>query len=345
MENLITSDKQLYYRLIALWAVCEGVLGGLIHGIQIPITGLTVGSAAVIIISLIGYYVPSKGAIIKATILVCIFKMMLSPHSPVQAYFAVFFQGVTGQLFFSNKRFFKTSCLLFASLALFESGVQKIITLTIFFGKDFWIAINEFITGLTGQKEITNYSFYIAGGYVLLHLITGIVIGYTAGRIPERLLIWNKDVQRISLTKPSLPDPVSTTGRRKKWKNSLFVIWIILFGLYLQSALNIGKPILSSNETLHILIRSALILFSWYFILNPILIYFLKKWLSKQKSIWQTTINEILLLIPSTRLLLEKSWISTSGDSGLKRMKIFFKIVLLNSLIPSSENINLDSDA
>ncbi len=49
---------------------------------------------------LIAYYVPLKGAILKATIIVAIFKMMLSPHTPPSAYIAVFFQGLLGQVLF-----------------------------------------------------------------------------------------------------------------------------------------------------------------------------------------------------------------------------------------------------
>lgn len=72
-EPAIPLNKEVYYRLIALWVLCESILGGIIHGFKIPVSGLLVGSSAVICICLIAYYVPVKGAIIKATILVAIF--------------------------------------------------------------------------------------------------------------------------------------------------------------------------------------------------------------------------------------------------------------------------------
>src|SRR5687767_5838838 len=72
-----TMKEQAYYRLIALWVLFEAMLGGIIHGLRIPVSGLVVGSAAVICISLIGYYVGQRGAILKATLIVAIFKMML----------------------------------------------------------------------------------------------------------------------------------------------------------------------------------------------------------------------------------------------------------------------------
>ena len=160
-------NKQIYYRLIALWVLCEAMLGGIIHGLKIPVSGLFVGSSAVICICLIAWYVPQKGAIIKATIIVAIFKMMLSPQAPPPAYIAVFFQGLLGELlFFRNKKFYQLSCILLAVLSLLESGIQRILVLTIVYGNDLWKVINDFINGLTKQKVSTNYSLFIGSAYV-----------------------------------------------------------------------------------------------------------------------------------------------------------------------------------
>ena len=122
----------IYYRLIALWVLCEAMLGGIIHGLKIPVSGLIIGSCAVLCISLIAWYVPNKGAIIKATLVVAIFKMMLSPQAPPPAYIAVFFQGTLGELlFFRNRKFYSLSCIILALLALLESGLQRILVLTL----------------------------------------------------------------------------------------------------------------------------------------------------------------------------------------------------------------------
>src|SRR5690242_9479139 len=118
------NSAQLYYRLIALWVICEALLGGIIHGLKLPVSGLIVGSSAVICISLIGFYNSSRGAIIKATVVVGIFKMMLSPQSPFAAYVAVFFQGMLGEILFRGKNNFRLRCFVFAIISLIESGIQ-----------------------------------------------------------------------------------------------------------------------------------------------------------------------------------------------------------------------------
>src|ERR1700733_5051897 len=106
----------VYYRLIALWILCETMLGSMIHGAKMPGSGLILGSCAVICISLIAYHVPSKGSILKAMLIVAIFKMMLSPQAPPTAYFAVFFQGLMGEALFWNRKIYAVSCLLFGIL-------------------------------------------------------------------------------------------------------------------------------------------------------------------------------------------------------------------------------------
>src|SRR5690349_19440211 len=103
-DKPIKESSVIYYRLIALWAVCEAMLGGIIHGLKIPVSGLVIGSCAVTCISLIGWYYPVKGAILKATLFVAICKMILSPQASFPAYIAVFFQGILGELLFHKRK-------------------------------------------------------------------------------------------------------------------------------------------------------------------------------------------------------------------------------------------------
>src|SRR5262245_11283230 len=110
MKDGFTIQSLVYYRLIAIWVVCEAMLGGIIHALKLPISGLVVGSCAITIVCLIAWYAPARGAILKATVIVAIFKMMLSPQAPLPAYFAVFFQGLMGEVIFrKDRRFYALS--------------------------------------------------------------------------------------------------------------------------------------------------------------------------------------------------------------------------------------------
>jgi hypothetical protein len=328
---VITSNKKIYYRLIALWAVCEGFLGGIIFSFKLPVSGLLVGGAAIICISLIAHYVPAKGSIIKATIIVAVFKMMLSPHSPPPAYIAVFFQGLMGELLFINKKYFKVSCLLLAIVAMVESALQRIFVLTILYGTNFWKAVNQFINGLTHEKEVTNYSLMLAGLYLLLHVVAGIIIGIFTGKLPKKIASSkNKEAYLIDTANTAILSP--KTKKKKGIKTSLLIIWIILIALYIQSNIPVGKPLLSSDVVLQILVRSALIILGWYLVLSPLIMQWLKRWLEKKQGKFKEDIQQILTLLPSTKKIIEKSWNLSAAKKGFARIGLFSSIVLMNIL-------------
>ena len=337
-KQTIVADKQIYYRLIAVWVLCEAMLGGIIHGFKIPVSGLLVGSCAVVCICLLAWYVPVRGTIIKATIIVAIFKMMLSPQAPPPAYIAVFFQGAMGELLFLRKRrFYQLSCLVLAILALLESGLQRIIVLTIVYGNDLWKVINDFINGLTKQKVATNYSLLIGSGYVLLHLISGCVVGWWVSVLPKRIEQWSKNKQyRVIINDTAEIALPGLSGKKKRLKKGLLIIWILLISLYVQSYFKIGIPLLPAHLSLKIFLRSLIIVFGWIFIIGPLLKQLLHRWLKKKQSKSQLDVQEVLQLLPAIQQLIVQSWKQTAGKRGWRRISTWSKIVLVNALKPSS---------
>jgi hypothetical protein len=329
-EETISTERPVYYRLIALWVMVEAVLGGMIHGLKLPVSGLIVGSCAVLCICLIAYYVPARGAILKATVVVAIFKMMLSPQSPPAAYLAVFFQGAVGQLLFTSNRFFKLSCILLGFLALTESAVQRAIVLTVLYGTGFWKAVNEFFNKLTGESTLTNYSLLLVVAYLFIHVVTGVIVGWVAGNFAERSAGWRLSKQHQVISPESHTELVQP--QKNKYKTGLLIVWLILLALTLQSYFRIGTPLLSSNIIVRILLRSVLIFLTWYFIVSPLLVYLLKKWLHLQQTKLHKTIREVVALLPYTQAVLWTSWKLSSGKSGWKRLKECCKIVLVNTL-------------
>lgn len=333
-EDTISFDKQIYYRLITLWVLCESVMGGIIHGFKLPFSGLIVGSSAVVCICLIAFYVPVKGAILKATIIVAIFKMMLSPQTPPTAYIAVFFQGMMGQILFYNLRYYRISCMILGILALVESAAQRIIVLTILYGTGFWKAINEFISKLTDRAAITNYSMLVAAGYLLFHFIFGMLVGLFASRLVKRSEKW-KLLHADFVIDTSGKNEIATVKKRsskKKIKGVFVFIWIILIILFLQSYLHIGKPLMPSQVSLQILLRSLLIILTWYFLISPLLLMVMKKWLIDQQDKSAIDINRVLLLLPSTQNILARGWELSATKKGWQRIKEYCKIVLVNTL-------------
>ena len=334
--DTISFDKQIYYRLIALWVLCESILGGMMHAVKIPFTGIIVSSGAVICICLIAYYVPAKGAILKATIIVAIFKMMLSPHTPPTAYVAVFFQGMMGQLLFFNRRFFRLSCILLAVFALVESAIQRIIVLTVLYGNNFWNALNEFIRKLTNETTVNNYSLMVATGYIMLHAFIGLMVGVFAGSIVWQSKSWSilHEEYLIPYTNEKSNEQLKPAGtkRKKKIKYFFIFIWIALIVLFAQSYFHIGAALLPPQIPLQILLRSILVVLSWYFLVSPLLSSLIKKWLSNQRIKSQSDISQVILMLPSTKYIFLKSWQLSSAAKGWKRASAFCKILFVNIL-------------
>jgi hypothetical protein len=328
---LTKTNSLIYYRLIALWVLCEAMLGSIIFTFKIPVSGLVIGGCAVVCISLIAWYVPAKGSILKATIIVAIFKMMLSPQAPPPAYIAVFFQGFIGELLFWNKRYFRVACILLAVLAMTESAFQRIIAITIIYGKDFWTAVNEFLNKLTGSTQLTDYSFFIILWYILLHVITGLLLGLWIGFLPAKIQMMRGFQKKYSIETSETTLNIPQRKRKKTWRILLFITWLALIALYVQAFFKIGDPVLPSHMAWRVLVRSVIIILTWYFFISPALKQLLHKWLQQKKQQSMQQVQQVLNLLPSTQGLMNRSWQLSSEKKGWKRIILCLKIILANT--------------
>jgi hypothetical protein len=333
--NTSTTSSLIYYRLIALWVLCEALLGSIIFTFKIPVSGLVIGSCAVVCISLIAWYAPAKGAIIRATLIVAIFKMMLSPQAPPPAYIAVFFQGLMGELLFWNRKYFRIFCVILAMLAMVESAFQRVISITIQFGNDFWTAVNTFLKTLTGSDQITDYSYFIIFWYVLLHIIAGLLVGIWAGFLPQRIQLMGSLQKKYNVEVDNKAISIPERKRKKIFRRVLFIIWIVLLLIYLQSFFKIGKALLPSTMVLRIMIRSVIIVLTWYFLISPALKQLLHKWLQRKKQQSAEQIQQVLNLLPSTQGLVNKSWQLAAERKGWGRIILCCKIILANTFYSS----------
>lgn len=321
----------IYYRLIALWVLCEAMLGSIIFTFRLPVSGLIIGSCAVICISLIAWFSPAKGSILKATIIVAIFKMMLTPQAPPPAYIAVFFQGLLGETLFWKRKYFSVACIVLAVLAMLESAFQRVIVVTVIYGDDVWMAINQFLNRLAGSKQVTDYSYFIIFCYVLVHLVAGIVVGLWAGFLPYKLENMNNLLRQYLFDPSEVKTEVPVIKKRKKTRWLLLVTWLFLLLLYTQSFFNIGPPLLPKDKVLYILLRSFIIVLTWHFLISPVLKHLLHKWLQKRKQQSAAQVQQVLNLLPATKNMIARCWQLSAGRRGLKRIFFCCQIILANT--------------
>jgi nucleoside-triphosphatase THEP1 len=242
-----------------------------------------------------------------------------------------------GELLFWHRRYYKAACLILAVIALIESGFQRILMLTIIYGDDLWKAINEFLNGLTKQKAGTNYSLILGAAYVLLHVLAGMLAGWIAAKLPGRIANWQAaGTNTFIWTSPDATD-ISSGQKKKHWKTSMIVIWLVLVILYVQSYYRLGPPLLPSHISLTILLRSLIIVFAWVFIIGPVSKRLLQAWLKKKQTAATVEIHHVLSLLPSMKQLVATCWRKTAQASGWNRIASFIKILLVNALGGTAE--------
>jgi hypothetical protein len=148
---MLKNENFSLHRLTALWAFSEAALGGLLHALHIPFSGIVLGGFAIMFISLIAYYSKNHAEILKALAIVLAVKFAVSPHTPIGAYISVSVQGLAGYFVFRYIKNYRISVFILSVFAMFFSSMQKIIVYIILFGFDLINSINMFISISTKQ--------------------------------------------------------------------------------------------------------------------------------------------------------------------------------------------------
>lgn len=343
--SLRQEDQTAIIRLTALWALSEAAMGGVMHLFSLPFTGIFVGGSAVILIALIASMTDKPLVDIpRALLVVLIIKAMVSPHSPVTAYIAVGFQGLTGALLFRFIPSFRAAALLLGVLALMESALQKLLTLTLLFGLSLWESMDAFIDyvfkkfGMLAEGVSAQGSWWVVSLYLGLYLVSGLLVGYLAGRLPAEVRVAS---EKLVLNFQELSTPSEAPGHGKSrsfWKRSSFrlgALVLVVFSLaYLlvPSYRNFMDPI-------WILLRVAGLLILWYFVLAPLLMRLLQRFLNKKASDYRQEVAAALSLQPVFRELTRTAWRDTRALSGWRRWKALVVRTITYALVyVSNEN-------
>lgn len=324
--NIFANERPALIRLTALWALSEAGLGGLMHLFRSPFTGIFVGGAAILLIAMIAHVAKRPGpAILRALLLVLIIKAAVSPHSPLPAYLAVSFQGLMGALLFSLLPSFRLAALLLGALALLESALQKLLTLTVLFGMPLWESIDAFAGyvlqkfGMLADGVDAQASLWLIGLYVGVYLASGLFIGWMAGRLPMEV---RAAAQRLTLpaVQPPVDEGTEKTARRPAWRRPM-VRWITAILLALLAIYLLAPGVRQTLAPLWLLARVLGILAAWYFLAAPLLMRLLQDFLKKKASDYREEVDAALELLPVFRYLARAAWIETRRLRGWRRWK------------------------
>ena len=301
-------------RLTALWALIESGLGGVLHALHLPVTGVVVGGTAVVLITLIAHFADHPRRILKATLLVLIVKALVSPHSPLGAYVAVAFQGVVGWAIYALLRPSLVATGLFAVVALLESALQKLLMLTLFFGAPLWQAIDQWGSWVQQQffaaPLLDSLATTLLMAYIALHVLAGLLIGWVAYRLPAEIAREQAELSRVY----SFESPESITiSRKKRYCRRWLIVGLVLAGmtLYLLTLSDTDSPLSLAG---FYLLRTVLVLGVWYAWLAPTLTHLVRRWLLRRQGQYGYQVDVLLAWLPVFKRIAYQQYRHLSQD-------------------------------
>ncbi|GAA4371014.1 hypothetical protein GCM10023185_46080 [Hymenobacter saemangeumensis] len=332
-------------RLIVLWSLSEALLGGVLHAFKLPLTGLLVGGASIVLIHVLGEEAARRGAVLRGLLVVLSIKALLSPQSPPTAYLAVAFQGVLGELLSWPRAAPRLRGMLLGGLTMLESAGQQVLVLWLLMGKSPAVAFNAFVDKLLGTSQ-ADYALLLVGLWLGGHALAGLALGWWAGGLHQRLptlaqlrpelLLPQPGPVAASLAEPPLP--ATAVPRRRRWRpgSVLMAAWALLALVWLGSQAGwwSAGP-LGEKGLAGLLLRSALIYGAWALLLAPLLLRIIRRWLTgAQHGRWASDLEAALELLPATRRLVQACWQLTARHQGLARLRLMTQALALNTLLP-----------
>ena len=308
-------------RLTALWALNECGLGGMLHALQSPFTGLLVGSIAMICIAMICAFARQKWrAVMASLVVVLIIKALVSPHSSPTAYLAVIFQGVTGAFIYRFIPGLFLSSLLFACLGLLESAMQRLLVLTIIYGNSLWEAIDlwgVFVSERWGVIIPVSSSALLIYTYLMIHFLAGIILGWFIYRIIRSIhRLWGSSKFQLQLNHEDRKSFFKEPGKKKKWKRYLLFLVVIIMITAAYTMTDTGKAIM-------VIVRAAGILVLWFVFLAPFILKLLKRFLAGKHQQVSEQVQHTMDIFPHLIWILDKAWKETKDHSWMTRWKLF----------------------
>ena len=322
-QLLAEKDNNIVLKLIYFWSFIEVSLGGLLHLLHIPLSGLIVGGFAVIVNVLLAKFGNNKAStFIKALSIVLAVKYLLSPYTPIGAYVAVSFQGLLAMLIFSIFGLNRITILLFAVLAMIESGLQKPLMAFLIFGKVFGDSLVALMydTFNVSKETLNNVLILFLIGYMASYILWGIILSHWANNMRTNILDFKPDQDFYRKVKDQIDVQQkfnnATTKKKISWIQLVMFIGIIIL-----------IPALAQKLTLFYLIRTMGV----FVILLLILPLLIKKHqlflLGKNTKI----VNNITIELPTIKNRMHIAWNLVENYKGLPKIKHFvFYAIWLN---------------
>jgi hypothetical protein len=255
----------------------------------------------------------------------------MSPHSSPTAYFAVCFQAICAYSIYRFVGIHLVSILLVCIISFIESASQHLLTLTIIGGLTFWNAVDLFIENISKQLfqlEIANAAIWLIGIYFSVYTFFAILSAFFIHSLLEQFKVLNFQA-RINASLKDYHNVMEVEAKNPKpyWLKALLYSSIVVFAVLTFIIFN--KSEFRDNFLIYYFLRTVSIVLFWYFIVMPYSMMLVKRFLNKKLPVFQNEVDEIIHLFPKLRLIIYYSWSESSAYNGLRRIKHFFTLALI----------------
>lgn len=324
-------------RLTALWALNEAGLGGLIHALRVPFTGIVVGSTAVVLIALIAFFAEHRAkALLKATVVVLLVKAAASPHTPLPAYASVAFQGLAGTALFGLLPSIRLGALLLGLLALWQGAVQKLLVMSILYGRSLWEsvdAVGHWILermggGASGVSPTGWFLFFYLGYYT----VAGLATGWLAGTIPAEIARGlDEPVPEEEAPAGLMPIPLVSGGRKRWWQRTPFKAGLVLVAL-LAASIWLHPGSAGWAKGLRVVVRALTVLGVWLLIIRPLGLALFRRFRRRKESFYGRDVAQALEQFPDLRRSAGRAWRQSRHARGFQRWRQFLVELIVRAL-------------
>ncbi|MHC1739250.1 MAG: hypothetical protein AB9882_14690 [Ignavibacteriaceae bacterium] len=341
-SNFESFPADIIRRLTAIWAFTEATLGGFLHLMKIPFTGLIVGGLASFFICLIAYYAAGRREIWKSTIIVLIVKLAVSPYTPLTAFFSVALQGLIAELILFNPRYYRIAAPVFCLLISLIFSLQKILFTTVLFGMDFWRSLNEYTKFVSEKVFFINtsvdFALLLVIIYITMHLTGGVITAFFALKFPAMVHKNLKNIREFSES-DSVSEVKEKTTQGSKQKKRVFttILLIILISGSLLPFISTEFEIRIGYVFLVLLARGILILIIWNQLSKIIMKHFINKYVTKMKGRYSEEIASIIKIFPLYKRLTRRLIGQITGESKVKKIPALVLNFLILLIFTESE--------
>jgi nucleoside-triphosphatase THEP1 len=327
----MVENRTVIQRLTILWAIAETTLGGILHAFKLPITGFVVGGFAVIVISFLAKYAKKEiwKTLLRATIMVLLAKFAMSPQSPPTAYLAVAFQGLAGAICFSIMPF-RIAAPVFGFIALAESGLQRVLVLTLLFGTQLWQALQQYAQSIINwfglHTEMSASGLVLT--YAFIHAIWGLIIGIWCLSLPAKLEKFRYLLHPMVAVRPTvLPE------KAQKARVGYFVLGLFLMSTFVFVSMQQGY----FQAIYSVLLRGLAVVTLLFLVVRPLFFKLIRVWAQSQNTLQKAELSDFLNEVNSIQPKIAGIWSLAGRDyHGYRRLAAFVSGIMAWACLPVS---------